>query len=292
MTGERGAARLAGWAAAQADLPLHLTLLTLLLAPVGAWGLRPFVLLLAAAGLLAPAVARSRWTWMALTGLLAIRVVTDWPMSDNHAFLLGYWCLAVCLSRLMPEPAAALAVSARLLVGLSFAFATLWKLVLAPEFLDGTFFRVWLITDNRFEDLALLLGGLSPADLEASRTFLQPPLTLGVEHYPALVEPPALRRVAGVLTYTTLVLEALIALLFLVPAPARWRWLRHVPLLVFCATTYAVAPVASFGWLLLAMSLSVARGDGLRLELAYLACFALLLLHDTIPWAGLFLGRF
>jgi hypothetical protein len=289
---ERARAGLAGWVVEQGgDLPLRLTLLLLLLVPVGGWELRPVELLLASAGLLSAAVARSPWTWLALAGLTGWSVLSDWPMSDNHAYLLAYWCLAVLLSRLVPEPAEALATSGRLLVGLSFAFAVLWKLVLSPDFLDGTFFRVWLIVDDRFENLARLVGGLSSADLEASRTFLQPPPTLGVEHYPALVEPAALRRAAEVLSFATLALEGLVALLFLAPAPSRRPWLRHTPLLAFCATAYAVAPVAGFGWLLLAMGLAVVPLGATRLRLAYVACFALLLLHEAIPWAALALGR-
>jgi hypothetical protein len=276
---------------ANPDLPLRLSLLLLLLAPVGSWELRPFVRLVAAGGLLSGVAARSPWTWLALTGLTGWRVVADWPLADNHAYLLAYWCLAVLLSQLVPDPAAALGVSGRLLVGLAFAFATLWKLVLSPDYLDGTFFRVWLLVDPRFEDLARLVGGLSPAELDASRTFLQPPPTLGVEHYPALVEPAALRRGAECLTFAALALEGLLAVLFLAPVPARRPWLRHAPLLAFCAATYAVAPVVGFGWLLLAMGLAGVPGDALRLRLVYLACFALLLLHDSIPWAGLALGH-
>jgi hypothetical protein len=292
MALERLRAGLAGWLAEQgADLPLRLTLLLLLLAPIGSGPLRSCVLLLAAAGLLSAAAARSPWTWLALTALTGWRVVADWPLSDNHAYLLVYWCLAVCLSRLSPEPAASLAVSARLLVGLSFAFATLWKLVLSPDYLDGTFFRVWLLVDERFEDLARLAGGLSAAQLDASRTFLQPPPALAAEHFPALVEPAALRRLAGVLTAATLALEAIVALLFLAPAPARGAWLRHAALLVFCAAAYALAPVTGFGWLLLAMGLSVVGGDAVRLRLLYVACSGLLLLHGAISWAGLALAR-
>jgi hypothetical protein len=163
-------------------------------------------------------------------------------------------------------------------VGLSFAFATLWKLVLSPDYLDGTFFRVWLLVDERFEDLARVAGGLTPPGL-------------GVEHYPALVEPAALRGLAGVLTAATLALEAIVALLFLAPAPARGAWLRHAALLVFCAAAYALAPVTGFGWLLLAMGLSVVGGDALRLRLLYVACSGLLLLHGAISWAGLALAR-
>jgi hypothetical protein len=273
------------------DLAPRLTLLLLLLVPLGGWQVRPVVLLLAGAGLLGATLLRAPALWLLLALLTGWRAISDWPLADNHAYLLCYWCLAVLLSRWTPDPGAALARSGGLLVGLSFAFATLWKLVLSPDYLDGTFFRVWLLTDHRFEDFTLLVGGLTPSELDASRHFLQPPRTLGEEHLPALVEPPALRAAAALLTWGTAALEALIALLFLTPAAPRWRGLRHAALLAFCASAYAIAPVASFGWLLLAMGVAACPPGATRWRGAYLACFALLVLHDAIPWAAAALGR-
>jgi len=45
------------------DLALRLTLLDLLLAPVGDWSVRPFTLAIAGAGLLLPGLHRSRAEW-------------------------------------------------------------------------------------------------------------------------------------------------------------------------------------------------------------------------------------
>ena len=140
-------------------------------------------------------------------------------------------------------------------------------------------------------DLASLVGGLDARDLEASRHFLAPPPTLGEEHLPALVEPPALRAAARALTWATALLEAALALLFLVPSPARWRWLPHAALLAFCAGTYAVAPVESFGWLLLAMGAATCPANAAGLRGGYLACFALLVVYDAIPVTTAALGR-
>jgi hypothetical protein len=52
------------------------------------------------------------------------------------------------------------------------------------------------------------------------------------------------------------------------------------------ATTYAVAPVASFGWLLLAMGASQCEADARRTRLAYLGVFALLIFYARAPWLG------
>ena len=61
------------------DLALRLTLLDLLLRPIGPWGIRPALLALAGAGLLVPGWLRRPALWFALAGLTAARFVTDWP---------------------------------------------------------------------------------------------------------------------------------------------------------------------------------------------------------------------
>jgi hypothetical protein len=55
-------------------------------------------------------------------------------------------------------------------------------------------------------------------------------------------------------------------------------------LLVFCIITYAVATVASFGWLLIAMAVSQAEVANRRLRVVYVAVFALILLYRASPW--------
>ena len=57
-------------------------------------------------------------------------------------------------------------------------------------------------------------------------------------------------------------------------------------LLVFCVTTYALAPVAGFGWLLAVMGLAQCHPNQRMLRGAYVAVFVLILLYSEIPWAG------
>jgi len=109
------------------NLALRLTLLALLLQPIGSGWLRPSILALAAAGLLFPGVLLQPTLWLALVSLTAWRVVSGWPLADNHAYLLVYWCLAIALVRLAPDPDRALAWNGRALIGLAFAVALLGK---------------------------------------------------------------------------------------------------------------------------------------------------------------------
>ena len=154
------------------NLALQLTLLDLMLRRVGNWAIRPVVLILAAAGLLFRRFRRQPVLWGALAALAALRVLLDWPLADNHAYLLCYWCTAVFLAHQVEDTREALAFDGRFLIGLVFAFATLWKLALSPDFLDATFFRITLLTDDRFADFARLAGGLSQEQLAGAREAL------------------------------------------------------------------------------------------------------------------------
>ena len=145
-----------------ADAVLTLTAIILLLRPFDVWWVAPFVLAAACLSLLVASRQASAdhvdCSWRLL---VAARIVVVWPLSDNHIYLLAYWCLAIGLALSGPAPAATLATSSRWLLGAAFAMAVLWKAVLSPDYVDGRFFRVTLLTDERFADASLVFGGLS-----------------------------------------------------------------------------------------------------------------------------------
>ena len=123
--------------------------------------------------MISPRALRTPAVWAAVAALVAVRIADDWPLADNHIYLLAYWALAIALAlRALDVSATLAATMSRWLLGLAFAFAVLWKALLSPDFLDGRFFRVTLLTDPRFAEAALLIGGLSEADLEANRRAL------------------------------------------------------------------------------------------------------------------------
>jgi hypothetical protein len=99
---------------------------------------------------------------------------------------------------------------------------------------------------------------------------------------------PALRAAAHALGWATVLLEGVVALAFLAPPALGIGRLRDAALLVFCAGTYALAPVAGFGWLLLAMG--AAQSQSARWRLLYLAVFALVIFYREVPWLGLLVG--
>ena len=270
------------------DVVLTLTAIILLLRPFDVWWVTPFVLAAACLSLVFRAVRRAPITWMLVAALVAARIVAVWPLSDNHIYLLAYWCLAIGLALSSPLPAATLSTSSRWLLGAMFAMAVVWKAVLSADYVDGRFFRVVLLTDDRFANASLVFGGLSRDQMAENRKFLEP-LPEGAEllHPPAFVEPPRLRAFAAIATWGGLVLEALIAVTFLMPAGERFQIARHASLLAFCVTTYALAPVAGFGWLLATMGLAQSRPDQRALRGGYIAVFILILMYTEMPWAAI-----
>ena len=269
------------------ELILRLTAVELLLRPMGPWGVRPLILAAAGLALLSPRTLLSSLTWYVLTALLTARIIADWPLPDNHIYLLTYWCLALALSIGATDPARTLATNARLLVGTAFLMAVIWKALLSPDYLDGRFFRVTWLTDARFTDAVQLLGRMSPAQLTDNRQNLAP-YPEGAEpldHNPP-PDPAAFRYLVLMSTWGILALETLVAFAFLLPRGARAGPLHHLILLLFCGVTYAIAPVAGFGWLLLTMGVALCRADQRLLRATYVVTWFLVLFYSEIPWAN------
>ncbi len=156
------------------EIPLRLTAIALLLRPIGPWFVRPVILAAAAIVLISPRALRTPAVWAGVATLVAVRIADDWPLADNHIYLLAYWALAIALALRSTDVSHALSTASRWLLGLAFAFAVLWKVFLSPDFLDGRFFRVTLLTDPRFTEAAMLIGGLSADELKANRRALDP----------------------------------------------------------------------------------------------------------------------
>ena len=99
---------------------------------------------------------------------------------------------------------------------------------------------------------------------------------------PAL--PAALDSFARIATAATGAIEAAVDLAFLWPLGRGPSRARDALLLGFAATTYAVATVEGFAWLLLAMGTAQCEPDRHRTRLAYLGVYALVLVYRELPW--------
>lgn len=272
--------RIAGMSAF--DLALRLTLLDLLLRPVGDSSVRPLTLAFAALGLLIPGQFRSRLVWVPITMLTGVRVALDWPLPDNHAFLLFYWCLAVSMSLYSRDPGRCLALNGKMLIGLAFAFAVVWKVFLSGDYMDGRFFRIAMLTDHRFEWLTRLAAGLSEVDYGDMRQFVVQHID-GMMPFSGSEVPPQSARflmVSRAITYWTVFIEGAIALLFLMPKNPGLSSLRDPLLVIFCITTYSVATVDGFGWLLIAMGVSQGGQGNNKIKIAYILAFLLIIIYS------------
>jgi len=272
-----------------------MTAIILLLRPMGPWGVRPMILGLAGLAIALPRVLRASATWYVLSALIIIRIIADWPLPDNHIYLIAYWCLAMALALGSRDVAGTIRVSGRLLIGAAFLMAVVWKCVLSPDYLDGRFFSVTFLTDPRFENATLLLGGLTAEQINESREYLRP-LPDGAELLdgPALAKTSAMSLLSGATTWGLLALEGAIAFAYLCPLARRVAAVRHVLLLLFCVVIYAFAPVAGFAWLLLTMGFAQAGAEQRWLRAAYISAWCLVLVYDEVPWSRLlveWLGR-
>jgi len=103
-----------------------------------------------------------------------------------------------------------------------------------------------------------------------------------------LHEPTRFRLLVFLATWGTLAMEALAAGLWLAPLTRRRLLvLRHGVVLLFCLTTYAFAPVAGFGWLLIVLGMVSCVPDDRWLRMLYAATYAIVLLYSEAPWASL-----
>jgi hypothetical protein len=73
--------------------------------------------------------------------------------------------------------------------------------------------------------------------------------------------------------------EGAVAITFLWPFGRMISQWRNAALLLFCATTYAVAPVEGFGWLLIAMGITQCDPAWRKTLFLYLAVFLLILFY-------------
>ncbi len=272
------------------DISLVMTFILLMVYAENVFYVRPATQVLAGLGLVFyPWIGRSPWLWLAITAVLAWGHGVFWFSIDNHKYLMNYWTLAVSICLFYRKPSAFLAVNGRLLIGLCFLFATVWKAV-TIEFVNGSFFEYLLIGgDVRFEDFSILLTGISPEVLEQNRELLQ-----SVKSNPALTEtalevPPRVSVIALLLTWWTLIVEGLIAVLFLWPNPGKTRIVRDLVLGAFIISTYPVASVIGFAWLLVSMGTAQITRRSSVMKLFYIALFIVLTFFS--PSAQFMFGR-
>ena len=224
-------------------------LLAVLIVPTGG-GIPTLVGIIAAAVIaVTPTLQRSRWLWLAIGfGRLAVEF-TNWHGVDNHEVLISYTCAAFGLALASSDPARTAARSLPMLVGLTMAFATAWKIG-SGQFIDGDTLRYTLLSDRRFDLAAEWFGGLSPTEIELNDEALIAMRKPGQSEAATLVEPARLTRFAVAFSWGAVAIEAVLAVFYLRPRTS--PRIRAELLAVFCVVTYLLVPVSRFGLVLVA----------------------------------------
>jgi hypothetical protein len=256
------------------DLVIRLTLVLLLLYAGSEWYERVLMVEFALCALVVPTLAREPKYWFAvfIVRLLVINLYR-WPYTDNHHYLITYWCLALGVAFSSERPQHVAAINGRLLLGLGFLFAVAWKLT-SWQYLEGTMFHFLLYESPRFAEISRMFGEFErvvgqPGESATQYMLeLQPAIQLGRGPHFALL--------AQALTWWTLAVEAAIAIWFLSAPTGSKSPGRHVALLTFIITTYPFAEVISFAWILIILALADCPLALKKIRITYLALFVLL----------------
>jgi hypothetical protein len=202
-------------------------------------------------GLLAPSLAASPSLWVAIAAAQLSWIPLAYHAADNHQYLIGYWCLTVWLAlRAGGERGSdILRSNATLLIGLCFLCAVISKLM-SHRYRDGSMFAYLLLMDPRFLMLATTVAGVSAATQAAHAAASG----LVRAEWGQVVVPisPRLQRTAVALSGWTIGVEALIAAVFLIPAPG-FEGVRVASFVSFALPTYLFVAVPAFGQILTIM---------------------------------------
>lgn len=237
--------------------------------------------------LLSPTLLTSQVMWVLICGIVWWVNATDWLWIDNHKILITYWCLVCALAVSAKDADGVLAWNGRLLIGLTFFFATSWK-ILAGEYWDGAFLHYTFLADDRVEYVATAIGGLSPNTLPQNRL-----LEVLLKQFPqaigsvTLTTSPRLQAFTLAASYWTLLIEGSVAAAFLIHPLRLFSQFRDWFLIVFIATTYFLLPVLGFAYILIIMGFAQCSPQHTKTRIAYIGLFAFLQL-SRLPWDTLF----
>ena len=144
-----------------------------------------------------------------------------------------------------------------------------------------------LLTDARFENLAVLAGGMSYEDWARNDAGARRAAHGGRrrrgERPRRAARAAAPRRRSSPPSPARSRLRSPSAFLWR-PGGRLARW-RDALLLAFAATTFSFATVRGFGWLLMCLGIAQCEPERRTTRAAYLAVFALIALYRATPWS-------
>jgi hypothetical protein len=215
-------------------------------------------------GLLFDSLLRREAFWFTIFIFALSNVVANYWTIGSSQFVYLYWCLGLFLLVAF-ERLTDLRKLGRLLIGFTFAFSLLWK-VISPDFSSGNFFTFVMLTDKQFTPLTTLLTGLTPTDISSNSVQMPQQFTGPVPTEVIFTTSDTLPMIGRVLAWSTILVEGLVAIGFITASR-----FRDAALMVFMVTSYPVTPVEIFSSLLAV--LGFAQADSQLFRFFYLAIF-------------------
>lgn len=248
------------------------------------------IVILSAIGLLIKDWFKNKFIWYGLSFFFVIKTISYWWVQDNHLFVNTYWVIAIAFSLSFSNYEKILAENARVMIGLIFLFATVWKF-LSPDFISGSFFHYTFLTDLRFAEESKIIAAISRADLMRNISELEQ-VKSGLNASALLYSNPAVKLGTQLVTWHTIIIESMLAFLFLLPGRFKASRLRNFLLILFSLTTYLTMPIHSFAWLLIAVCISQTR-SGETIDRFILVCILpLMLIFKHVPFMEWLAGVF
>ncbi|SNT25427.1 hypothetical protein SAMN05421640_2974 [Ekhidna lutea] len=241
------------------------------------------IMILSAFGLMVPGLHKNRIVWYILSIVFILKTNSQWWTQDNHLFVNMYWVITIAFVLSFKNWRQLLVKNSRAIIGLVFLFATIWK-VLSPDFMSGSYFHFTFLTDSRFVEESDILGDLSQADLASNIRSLKESALSNEATQAALITNQKIRSVTKLITWHTIIIESLLALLFLLPQRYSITRYRNYLILVFALTTYLVMPIHSFAWLLIAITISQTGEDEKMDRFLLILSLPLMLIYKHIPF--------
>jgi hypothetical protein len=197
--------------------------------------------------------------WWVLAACWAVALVVAPERMEDHVPLFTVWLVALALSLRSADEddfLTAAGLQARLLIGVTFTAAVLWKLWFGT-YLSGVTLWMFMVADDRFKPLAAVVG-LSQEEVASARTDLSGLLDGTVSN--VTVQASGWTEwVIVLVAIMTLLIEAVIALSHLATDATSVARLRLPSIVVFGLVTYGTVPVVPFAVLLALLAMTIAR---------------------------------
>jgi hypothetical protein len=274
---------------------LRMAAIAILLGAANPWYVSAPIGALTAGALVSVRLARSWIVWSAIAVFLFGYLLLDWAQADNHRYLFAYTAMLVALAlERNCRPRNIIVPGSAYLIGLSMLFATFQKLTSAT-YVSTDFFRYTLLTDERFANLVHAFSGVSQEQLFENREAQQRLLSMNT----SLASTIPVRGwtqvgpLATFLTVWTATVEVLIGACFMLNRLGGLLTWGHGLLLLFIISTYPVATVPGFAWILCSLGAmaTLEHPQGRLIRRGYILCF-LTVFAFTLPVKELLLTIF